>query len=121
MASPTSPLVPNERLLNVQESSRSQGAQGVFIRKDKPGQIRWTYKPSRTYLECEVSLELVIHDNNVMCKILFTTFRGNVKIWCNNLKSGSILSFQDLCAKLVACFGTSIPMKKSSTKLFGII
>ena len=67
------------------------------------------------------SLELVIHDNDVMCKILPTTFRGNVRRWYNNLKSGSILGFQDLCAKLVARFSTSIPAKKSSTELFGIV
>jgi len=67
------------------------------------------------------SLELVIHDNDVICKILLTTFRGDVRIWYNNLKSGSILSFQDLYAKLVARFSTNIPMKKSSTELFGII
>ncbi|KAJ6856870.1 hypothetical protein NC651_038532 [Populus alba x Populus x berolinensis] len=36
----------------------------------------------------------------------------------NNLNSGSILSFQDLCVKLVAHFSTSIPMVKSLTKLF---
>jgi hypothetical protein len=56
-----------------------------------------------------------------MCKILPTTFRGNVRRWYNNLKSGSILGFQDLCAKLVARFSTSIPTKKSSTELFGIV
>ena len=37
--------------------------------------------------------ELVIHDNDVMCKILPTTFIVNVRTWYNNLKSGSILSF----------------------------
>ena len=67
------------------------------------------------------SLELVIHDNDVTCKILPTTFKGNVRRWYNNLKLGSILGFQDLCAKLVACFSTSIPTKKSSTELFGIV
>jgi hypothetical protein len=67
------------------------------------------------------SLELVIHENDVMCKILPTTFRGNVKRWYNNLKSGSILGFQDLYAKLVARFSTGIPTKKSSTELFGIV
>jgi len=39
------------------------------------------------------SLELVIHNNDVMCKILPTTFKGNVRRWFNNLKSGSILGF----------------------------
>jgi hypothetical protein len=39
------------------------------------------------------SLKLVIHDNDVMCKILPTTFIENMRIWYNNLKSGSILSF----------------------------
>jgi hypothetical protein len=67
------------------------------------------------------SLKLVIHDNDVMCKILPTTFRGNVRTWYNSLKSGSILSFQDLYANLVACFSTNIPMKKSFAELFGVI
>jgi len=67
------------------------------------------------------SLELVIHDNDIMCKILPTTFRGNMRTWYNNLKSGSILSFQDLYAKLVTRFSTNIHTKKSSTELFGII
>ena len=67
------------------------------------------------------SLELVIHDNNIMCKILPTTFRGNMRTWYNNLKSGLILSFQDLYTKLVTRFSTSIPTKKSSIELFGII
>ena len=67
------------------------------------------------------SLELVIHDNDGMCKILSTTFRGNVRRWYNNLKSGSISGYQDLCAKLVARFSINIPMKKSSTKLFRIV
>jgi hypothetical protein len=39
------------------------------------------------------SFKLVIHDNDVMCKILPTTFIENMRIWYNNLKSGSILSF----------------------------
>jgi hypothetical protein len=56
-----------------------------------------------------------------MCKILPTTFRGNMRTWYNNLKSGSILSFQDLYVKLVTRFSTSIPTKKSSIELFGII
>ena len=43
-----------------------------------------------------------------------------MRTWYNNLKSRSILSFQDLCANLVACFSTSISMKKSSTELFGV-
>jgi hypothetical protein len=30
------------------------------------------------------SLELVIYDNDVMCKILPTTFRGNVRTWYKN-------------------------------------
>lgn len=67
------------------------------------------------------SLELVIHDNDVMCKILPTTFRGNMRTWYNSLKSRSILSFQDLYVKLVACFSTTFPMKKSSAELFGVI
>jgi hypothetical protein len=39
------------------------------------------------------SLELVIHDNDVMCKILPTIFRGNVKKWYNNLKPRYVLRF----------------------------
>ena len=39
------------------------------------------------------SLELVIHDNDVMCKILPTTFRGNMRTWYNSLKSGSIFPY----------------------------
>jgi hypothetical protein len=66
------------------------------------------------------SLELVSHDNDIMCKILPTTFKGNVRIWYNNLKPKSIMSFQDLRFKLVTCFSTSIPTKKISTKLFGV-
>jgi ribosomal protein L1 len=42
------------------------------------------------------SLEMVIYDNDVMCKILPTTFRRNVRTWYNNLKSGSIMSFSGL-------------------------
>jgi len=67
------------------------------------------------------SLELVIDDNDVMCKILPTIFRGNVKKWYNNLKPGYVLSFQDLCAQLVMHFSTNIPIKKSSIELFGVI
>ena len=55
-----------------------------------------------------------------MCKILPTTFRGSVRAWYNKLELGLVASFSDLCAKLVACLGTSIPAKKSSTELFGI-
>jgi hypothetical protein len=31
--------------------------------------------------------------------------------WYNNLKSSSTEGFSDLCAKLVACFYTNIPIK----------
>jgi hypothetical protein len=55
-----------------------------------------------------------------MCKILPTTFRGSVRAWYNKLELSLVASFSDLYAKLVACFSTSIPAKKSSTELFGI-
>lgn len=48
------------------------------------------------------NLELVIQDNNVMCKILPTTFRESLRAWYNNLESDSIISFDDFCTKLVA-------------------
>lgn len=64
------------------------------------------------------SLELVIQDNHVMCKILPTTFKGLVRAWYNKLKPGLVTSFNDLCVKLVAYFSTSIPAKKISTKSF---
>jgi hypothetical protein len=65
-------------------------------------------------------VELIIHDNHFICKILPTTFRGSVRAWYNNPKSDSVISFNDLCIKLVARFSTSILARKSSTELFGI-
>jgi len=65
-------------------------------------------------------VELIIHDNHFICKILPTTFTCSVRAWYNNPKSDSVISFNDLCTKLVACFSTSILARKSSTELFGI-
>jgi hypothetical protein len=59
-------------------------------------------------------MDLFIQDNHVMCKILPATFKGSVRAWYNNLEPGSITSFGDLCAKLVARFNSSIPAKMSS-------
>lgn len=66
------------------------------------------------------NMDLFIQDNNVMCKILPATFKGSVRAWYNNLEPGSITSFGDLCAKLVARFNSSIPAKMSCIELFGI-
>jgi hypothetical protein len=66
------------------------------------------------------NLELIIQDDDSMCKIFTSTFRGFACAWYNNLKPNSIEGFSDLSAKLVARFGINIPTKKSSTKLFGI-
>jgi hypothetical protein len=64
---------------------------------------------------------LIIHDNHFICKILPTTFIGSVRTWYNNPKSDSVISFNDLCIKLVARFSTSILARKSSsTELFEI-
>jgi hypothetical protein len=48
------------------------------------------------------SLELVIQDSNVTCKILPTTFIESLHVWYNNLESDSIISSGDFCTKLVA-------------------
>ena len=66
------------------------------------------------------SLELVIKDCDSMCKILSTTFRGFMCAWHNNLEPNSIKGFSDIYSKLVACFMTSIPVKKNFTELFSI-
>jgi len=66
------------------------------------------------------NLELVIQDSHVICKIIPITFRGSVRTWYNNLELGSVASFSDLYAKLLAHFNISIPTRKSSTELFGI-
>jgi hypothetical protein len=42
------------------------------------------------------------------------------RAWYNNLEPNSIEGFSDLCAKLVARFSTSIPTKKTFTKLFSV-
>ena len=55
-----------------------------------------------------------------MCKIFPPTFHGYVRVWYYSLKLGSVLGLQDLCMKLISHFNTSIPTKKSTTKLFVI-
>ena len=47
------------------------------------------------------SLELVIQDHDLMCKILHTTFKGSTHACYNKLEPYSIEGFNDLCAKLV--------------------
>ena len=42
-------------------------------------------------------------------------------VWYNNLKSGSIIRFNDLYAKQVAYFSMTIHSKKISIKLFKVI
>lgn len=66
------------------------------------------------------TMELVIQDSHVICKILPTTFRGSIKAWYNSIEQGSIISFNDLCIKLMARFSTSILARKSTIKLFRI-
>jgi hypothetical protein len=48
------------------------------------------------------NLELVIQNNDVMCKILPIIFRRSAQAWYNNLEFGSIMSFKDLYVKLVS-------------------
>jgi len=67
------------------------------------------------------SLELIIQDHDSICKIFLKTFRGSAWAWYNNLEPNSIEGFGYLCTKLVVCFSTSIPIKKTSTKLFSIV
>jgi hypothetical protein len=55
-----------------------------------------------------------------MCNIFPTIFRGSARAWYNNLEPNSIVGFIDLCAKLVARFGTNIPRKKAFTQLFNV-
>jgi len=42
------------------------------------------------------SLELVVQDNDAMCKILLITFKESACAWYDNLESGSIEEFRDL-------------------------
>jgi len=56
------------------------------------------------------SLELVINDNDSMCKILLITFWGFAHAWYNNLEPNYIKRFSDLCTKLMARFNTNIPV-----------
>jgi hypothetical protein len=56
---------------------------------------------SREYVQnVRSNLELVIQNNDVMCKILLMIFRRSAQAWYNNLESGSIMSFKDLYVKL---------------------
>jgi len=66
------------------------------------------------------SLDLVIQHNNIICKIIFTTFRGFAHVWYNNLDLDSIEEFSDLCSKLVAHFSTTILSKRIFIELFGV-
>jgi len=66
------------------------------------------------------NLELVIQDDNAMCKILSMTFIGLTRVWYNNLKLVSIMDSNNFCAKLVSWFNTYIPVKKSFIELFSI-
>lgn len=66
------------------------------------------------------SLDLVIQHNNVICKIILTTFRGSARICYNNLDLGSIEEFSDLCSELVAHFNTTILAKRIFIELFRV-
>ena len=66
------------------------------------------------------NLELVIQDGDTIYKILFMIFKGLARAWYNNLKPGSIMSFNYPCAKLVSWFNTNILTKRSSIKLFDV-
>jgi len=55
-----------------------------------------------------------------MCKIFPTTFKKSIQVWYNNLGMGSIMGFNDLCAKFMPWFSTSIPVMRSFKELFGI-
>jgi len=66
------------------------------------------------------SLELVIQNNDSMCKILPTTLQGFARVWSTDLEPGPIERLSDLCALLVACFSTNIPSNKISIELFGV-
>jgi hypothetical protein len=66
------------------------------------------------------NLELVIQDSDAKCKTFLTTFRGSTWAWYNNLKPNSIMGFNDLCAKLISWFSTSILAKRSFMKLFSV-
>ena len=59
------------------------------------------------------SLELIIQYRDSIYKKLPTIFRGSTYAWYNNLKPNSIEGFNDLWAKVVACFNTNMPTKKT--------
>jgi len=65
-------------------------------------------------------LELVITKSDAMCKIFTVMFHESTRVWYHSFKPGSILSFHDLYVKLISHFNTSIPIEKSTTKLFVI-
>jgi len=66
------------------------------------------------------NLELMIQDTNNIYKILSITFYGPSQVWGHSIESISIISFVDMCHKLIAHFSINIYTKKSSTKLFNI-
>ena len=66
------------------------------------------------------SLELVIQDSIVMCKILHIIFRRFANVWHNNLEPSFIKGFSKLYVKSVPRFSISIPVKTSPMKLFGV-
>jgi hypothetical protein len=76
--------------------------------------------PRKNVQNMRCSLKLIIQDHDSMCKIFPSTFRGSARAWYNNLEPNSIEGFNDLCEKLVACFSTSIPAKRTSIELFGV-
>ena len=66
------------------------------------------------------NLDLIIQDHDSMCKVLSITLERCVHTLYNNLESNSIEGFNDLYAKLVAHFRTSIPTKKNAMELFSV-
>jgi hypothetical protein len=66
------------------------------------------------------NLELVIQDTNIICKIFPITFYGSSQVWGHSIEPISIISFVDMCHKLIDHFSININMKKSSIKLFNI-
>jgi hypothetical protein len=63
-------------------------------------------------------LNLITQDNDIICKVLQTTFHGYARVRYYSLKFGSIFSFYDLYLKHITHFSINIPSKKSITKLF---
>ena len=52
--------------------------------------------------------------------MVFLTQKNTYKTTYNWLSKIAIISFSDLCFKVATQFNTSIPTKKSFTKLFGV-